>query len=251
MLAEDRSRFDWPGAFYRPEVRTGDGHASIHHRIDGGQALLEIVERGDAAWAAEVRCPSTLLSFLRVANDGSSFQRLDWSREDMHDEWFVLPGLLAVRDCSFESDDLGSLWRGRRINAPAGWWLARGRPVRGQGLRQSLLRFVRAPDLDAGTMEVVAERDEGLRFAIRLADDAYDGFQDDRNLQVAGLIAACSLFKETFEDGVEEHFGVVREVRRRLEDAQVAAWDEDGWNPARAATAIERFVFPEGGGAGE
>ena len=53
-------------------------------------------------------------------------------------------------------------------------------------------------------------------------------------------------FPREFQPEVEDEHAIVGEIRGRLEDAGVPPWDDlSRWDPARAATAIERFLPAE------
>ena len=243
VLTEDGSRLDWPDAAYRPEVRIGGGAARIAHRLEGAPTLERLIAGGAARWAVELRCPRTLLARVEESDDAG--HEAAWSAAEAHGAVFVIPGVVAVRPLRLEAPELGALWRGERLDVPAGWWLARGVTRRDSTLRESLLSFEPDADLSPGAMAVDSRRDEGRpRFVVRLASDAWTA-RHDRSLQVAGLIGVCARFPREFAAGDEEEHAIVREIRDRLEEAGVPAWDDDRWDPARAATAIERFAAGE------
>ena len=243
VLTEDDSRLDWPDAAYRPEVRIGGGAARIAHRLEGAPTLERLIAVGAARWAVELRCPRTLLARVEESDDAG--HEAAWSAAEAHGAVFVIPGVVAVRPLRLEAPELGALWRGERLDVPAGWWLARGVTRRDSTLRESLLSFEPDADLPPGAMAVDPRRDEGRpRFVVRLAPDAWTA-RHDRSLQVAGLIGVCARFHREFAAGDEDEHAIVREIRDRLEEAGVPAWDDDRWDPARAATAIERFAAGE------
>lgn len=243
VLTEDDSRLDWPDAAYRPEVRIGGGAARIAHRLEGAPTLERLIAGGAARWAVELRCPRTLLARVETSDDAG--HEAAWSAAEAHGAVFVIPGVVAVRPLRLEAPELGALWRGERLDVPAGWWLARGVTRRDSTLRESLLSFEPDADLPPGAMAVDPRRDEGRpRFVVRLASDAWTA-RHDRSLQVAGLIGVCARFPREFAAGDEDEHAIVREIRDRLEEAGVPAWDDDRWDPARAATAIERFAAGE------
>ena len=245
VLTEDGSRLDWPDAAYRPEVRIGGGATRIAHRLEGAPTLERLIAEGAARWAVELRCPRTLLARVETSDDAG--HEAAWSAAEAHGAVFVIPGVVAVRPLRLEAPELGALWRGERLDVPAGWWLARGVTRRDSTLRESLLSFEPDADLPPGAMAVDPRWDEGRpRFVVRLAPDIRAAAERDRSLQVAGLIAVCARFHREFTAEAEDEHAIVREIRDRLEEAGVPAWDDEGqWDPARAATAIERFAAGE------
>ena len=83
------------------------------------------------------------------------------------------------------------------------------------------------------------------RFLVKLAPEVYQrAVQGDRDVQVAGLIAAFAKLpgSSRFDCDGDSESPVARMLRDRLEAANVPTWDDaDDWDPAWAATTIERF----------
>ena len=67
LLLEDGSRLDWPNGRYEPTVRVALDLAKIRHSIAGAPSLERAVNEGLAKWAAEIRCPKTLLSRVELS----------------------------------------------------------------------------------------------------------------------------------------------------------------------------------------
>ncbi len=245
MLLEDGSRLDWPDATYAPEVRLGNRVATVIHRLSNAPTLERLIEEGAAEWATELRCPKTLLSRIDTATE------LRWEDSEVDGLVYLIPGLVATKDTQLEAQDLNELWSGLTLDIPAGWWLARGREYRTSTLRQALLSFAEDNSLPNGGMRVSPDLSSGeVRFVAHLASDIYPTGRHDRSMQIAGLIGACAHFPEVFTPEIEDEHTLVREIRGRLDDVKIPAWDADDYDPAQAATAIEAFVpqeepFPE------
>ena len=241
MLLEDGSSLDWPDASYEPKVRVGASErATIVHKLSGAPSLERALEEGRATWAAEIRCAKTLISRVETSIDARQVVR--WERGEFDGVSWIVPGLLAVQELPLATSELDAIWDGERLVVPSGWWLARGTKRKVNTLAQSLLRFVRDEDLDKGKMLIQPETGTGqLRFVAHLAEDLYAGVRTSRTLQVAALIGVCGHFPRVFGADPEEQPAIAREIRARLEDSGVPIWTEDGYDPAQAATAIERF----------
>ena len=182
-----------------------------------------------------------------MATSDAAEHEAAWSADEVHGEVFVIPGLIAVRPLRLDdAPELGALWRGQRLEAPVGWWLARGVTRRDSTLRESLLSFEPDAELPPGAMGVDARWNEGRpSFVVRLASDVWAA-RHDRSVQVAGLIGVCARFPREFQPEVEDEHAIVGEIRGRLEDAGVPPWDDlSRRDPARAATAIEHFLPAE------
>ena len=247
LLLEDESRLDWPDGRYEPEVRVALDRAKIRHSISGAPSLERAVTDGFAKWAAEIRCPKTLLS--RVALSAEPHHTFTWLRDELDGASWIVPGLLAVREFDLPAQELHPFWKDATLRVPPGWWLARGTKRKISTLAQSLLRFVKDEELADGTMHVQSESGTGqLGFVAHVAADIWAETRTNRTLQVAALIGAFGHLPAIFGTGGEEEDAVAREIRDFLEMANVPIWTDDDYDPARAATAIERFYrAPDGG----
>lgn len=248
LLLEDGSRLDWPEGSYEPKVRVTLDRAKIRHSIAGAPSLESAINEGHATWAAEIRCPKTLLS--RVAVSAGPQQTVTWRRDELDGVSWIVPGLLAVREFDLWAQELDPIWNDAALRVPPGWWLALGVKRKINTLAQSLLRFVKDEKLGDGRMHVQPESGTGqLRFVAHIAPDIWPETQTNRTLQIAALIGACGHLPTIFGDGGEEENAVAEEIRDRLEMADVPVWTEEGYDPALAATVIERFYrTPNGGG---
>ena len=240
VLLEDRSRHDWRNASYDPEVRVAPTRATIRHKLRGAQTLRRLVDDGKARWATELRCPKTLYCIVHEA--AAPVHTVEWARDDVDGDMFVIPGLVAAADFDLkpELEELALIWPRSPLKVARGWWLARGVARRTRTLGQSLLKFHVDEKLPDGQMSVRRDESDGdLRFQVSLADNVW-AERTNRHVQLAALIGALGQMKDAFPDPDDEPL-VAQELRRRLEDAGVAAWDGDDYDPARAATVIEPF----------
>ena len=94
-----------------------------------------------------------------------------------------------------------------------------------------------------------------FRFHVKMSPRMFETRAQDRDVQISALIAAFGRTPgvvgppqdaATDEHGEAAQYPVLDRIRRVLEDANVADWtDPSEYDPARAATAVERFVLPE------
>lgn len=244
VLLQDGSRFDWRGAEYNPEVRLMPPKATVVHTLRQAPTLERLVREGLAQWATELRCPKTLFASVELSTGSpTTTQTVRWEPEDVDEDLFLIPGLLALKDFDLRpgSDELTPVWEGVRLRVKAGWWLAQGLSYRTRTLGQSLLKFRRNEDLADGQMSI--QRDESaddLAFHVHMAKDIWPE-RRQRHVQVAALIGAMGRMVGAFQDPKEDPT-VVGQVRRRLQDNGVPDWlDPDRYDPALAATVIEQF----------
>ena len=239
LMLEDGSSLDWPEGKYEAKVGVAQAQASILHDLSGAPSLDRAVEKGFAKWAAEIRCPKTLLSRIELSREPK--HTVKWQLGEIDGVSWIVPGLLTVRDFELNSEDLSPFWKGEILRVPPGWWLIRGTKRKVQTLAQSLLKFRVKKELGNGQMQIQPEEGSGqLRFVAYLAPDIWPE-RTNRTLQIAALIGVCAHFPTTFVKDKEEEYAVAREIRDRLEMANVPVWTEGGYDPALAATVIERF----------
>lgn len=250
VLREDRATLDWERASYGVEIEIRHGRARVSHRLSDAAEIEELIASGDARFALEVRCPTTQFADLRL--EASSSFEVAWPPNAVGDEVFLLPGVVAVKDVTLPASALSELWNDSP-RVPGGWWLARGDVCTSKPLAASLVEYRSDANLREGCMSV---REDGSgeepKFAVHLAPEVFRRVGTDRDLQMAGLIAAFAMLpaSDRFRDDAGSRLAEM--LRDRLADESVPAWDEDGWDPARAATVIERFhVAPDGAAGAE
>lgn len=240
---------DWTQARYSVEIAARREPALVKHRLEDCPELEGVLSGGLARWVTELRCPRTLLSRQVQAREPEQVIRLD--EDDIVEDAFLIPGLVAVRDLELDPSGLNRfVWPGdERVRVPAGWWLARGDPRSTRPLTASLVRFRRDSDgrLGPGQMSVEEDSDGGIPFfRVFLAKDLFDNRRDNRDVQIAGLIGACGeLPRSTMsDDGENAASAVALQLLARFEEAGVPDWNDDDFDPARAATLLEAFSEP-------
>lgn len=239
VLLEELS-LDWLGAAYRPDVQIRPNRADIRHTMTKIRTLERLIREGRAIWACELRCPTTLYSCVHESVRPE--QRVAWHSEHVSEDVYVIPGLIALTEFQLQPkpEEVSPVWRGAPIPIHPGAWLVRGAARRTKTIGQSLLQFRLDKRLRTGRMTVRYESsDESLRFHVSLAEDIWPD-RAVRHLQVAALIAAMGSMATAFPHPDDEP-RIARELRARLQQENVPAWDEDNFDPALAATVIEGF----------
>ncbi len=244
LLLEDGSSLDWQHAEYQAELTVRSGKMTVRHTLRNAPQLQALIDSGDAQWAVELRCPSTL--FAQWATSATPEVSAEWNADAVYGDAFLLPGLIAMRETTLDPHGLIDLWGREPIRVPAGRWLVRGllRPV--NTLASSILRFHVNPDLPEGAMEVKPDTTGDLRFNVYLAARTYERARSSRDLQIAALIAASGqipALDRPDEESDGAAFPVLDKIIGRLEEAGVPDWQAEAneFDPARAATAIEPF----------
>lgn len=239
VLTQDNTRMDWERARYLSRVHVQSGKAFVANELHDAPELTSLVERGSAKWIVDVRCPKALYATAELSSDPKFEVR--WATAETNGPVYLRPGLVAVEDLRLSAAGLIDLWGASEIDVPKGWWLAQGTVVLSKGLSESLLTFRRIDALSEGRMTVEQDLSTGnLRFIVGLAPRLYDERRTHRDIHMAGLIAAfgllgCSPPSEETEDAV------LQAIKARLDEEEVPTWEDEDYDPARAATVIEQF----------
>ena len=235
---------DWTDAEYTAEIRAGAGQADVTHHLSNAPVLEDLIGRGSATWAVEVRCPKTLMA--KIESSAEARHVVKWDADDVDGDVFIMPGLLARDNLRLDASGLTSLYQGiGNLHVPQGYWLARGYTCRASTLLQSLLVFKIKESLEQGRMQVEPASGGGqLRFFIHMAPDAYRRARRDRTVRIAALVGACAQFPREFRvEEDEDEPPLVRDLRERLERLQpdIDLWDDPNYDPALVATLLEPF----------
>ena len=251
LLTEDGvgMRMDWLTARYRTSVAAWRGGASVTNEFIDAVALNQLISDGRAKWVVEIRCPKTL--YMKSYTSGESSFDISFDPQDIEGRLFILPGLVAVENLRLTTAELNrELFNEDTVLVPAGAWLAKGKTHENKGLSTSLVEFRKDEELKPGRMRVTPDTGSGdLRFIIHLAPDLWTR-RESRDVQVAGLIAACARLPQFEGEPDDPVNSLLLQVKEYLDNEGVATWDnKDEWDPALAATAIERFISEEVDGA--
>jgi len=255
ILREDGTSLDWPDATYEPRVVIGDGRGKVEHRLEGAAQLGELVTGGKAEWVVELRSPATLYAGIAGSSQERRFA-LEWDTDGVTSGSYVIPGMVTTQKVDLEARGLHPLWGESPIVVPPGRWLVRGNTRSAEQLGSSLIKLYPDKNLAYGQMTVSPYTGEGdLRFHVKMSPSMLETRGRERDVQIAALIAAFGRIPgvvgpplDAASDEVAEgtQYPVLERIKSVLEDANVADWtDPSEYDPARAATEVERFVLRE------
>ena len=245
----DEPSLDWPDAEYSATVAGSSGHWRVRHHLVGAPAITDLVEAGTAMYAAEVRCPRTLFSELACSRD--PITDLQYPEAMVWAPVFVVPGVVAVADCSLSTQDAAVIWRvtDSEVSVRQGAWLVRGRAVR-EDLASSLLVFETVEELDDHEMSIrpFSDQDGNTRLKIlippvqepRLSEEAFVAQAWQAAL---AYLPSCDEFSLDPEDSTSNAF--VGELEVKL--SGMPLWGDDdlpNWDPLRAATRLLGMPTP-------
>lgn len=240
---------DWPEADYSATIVGSGGNWRVRHHLTGAPGVTDLIEAGEAMYAAEVRCPRTLFSDLACSRD--QVTELQYPEAMVAVPVFVVPGVIAVSDCALATEHAAVVWRdaGSEIPVRRGSWLVRGRAEK-EDLASSLLVFETVDGLDAHEMRIgtYPDRDGNTRVRIaippaqepRLADEAFVA----QAWQAAiAYLPYCDEFALDPEAPSANAF--VGELEMKL--SGMSLWGEEDrpdWDPLRAATRLLGMPSP-------
>ena len=253
VLMHDGSRLDWLTATYTATVALKRKAGAVIHGLSEAPELETLLGNGSAVYATEIRCPRTMLS--RVEHTEIPEQSIVLDDAEHNDDLYLIPGIVAVRETALSASGLHPLIRGvsDEVVIPEGWWLARGGEYQFTPSLVNLLKFVRDSDgvLNPGTMSVEEAAIAGAPyFKVTLAAEMYDHRRDDRDIQIAALIAAFGQLPRSSmgKDGENGDCPLALALRATLEDIDplLSDWDGEHFDSAKAATSMESFWIDAG-----
>lgn len=239
QLFEDGTKEDWVQATYRCITKPGPSSVSVNNILTDAPELESLILSNKAIWQAEVRCPSTLYS--KTEQSIYPDFKLRWSEADVRGTLFFFSGLYATKDTTLSADGLSQIWQeAAPVQIPRGWQLARSETYASETEASSILTFRPAESLPSGTMDISEDTSTGtLQFIVELAPDIHPTISENRDLQIAGLIAALSRLKGKPYEEADVPYQALKNL---FEAAEIVPWDDEDYDPAYAATTIERFI---------
>ena len=245
LLTEGGTRIDWRDGSYTPTVAITAGGVEVEHRLRGADTLVEAVANGSAVYTLEMRGPAAWWSVLHKTDSATQMVTIDINLAAVTN-LFVIPGIAAVKDFRLNGSELADAFTDG-IDIPQGVWLARGQPRSVETVSASLIRFRRDDEeqLSNGTM-AAHERVVGGRpvLMVTLACDLFDHRREERDIQVAGLIAACALLPRSSlaAGGANAEHPLATRIRARLADLGIPDWDDPMFDAGLTATLLEPFT---------
>ena len=246
VLHENADLLGWISGSYTVDMTITGESIRVDHALADCPAIEVQLNQGNVVYAVELRCPRTMLS--QIEEDSDSRQKLHLTSEVGENELFLLPGLIAKADIELSTAGMHPLVaHGQEIiSVPQGWWLAKGTESSFKPLVQELLAFSLREALPDGTLSVREDTSgESPRFVAHVAADLWDNRRRERDLWNTALIGAfgrmprSTLSMEYGGENAESR--IARMLRARLEEENVVDWDHEDFDPARAATCIERI----------
>jgi len=247
----DEHSLDWPDAEYSASITGAAGLWEVRHHLSGAPGVTDLIEAGDAMYAAEVRCPRTLFSDLACSR--GSVTDLRYPEAMVRAPVFVVPGVIAVSDCRLSTNDAAVIWKHTDSGVPVrrGAWLVRGRAEK-KDLASSLLVFETVDELADHEMHIrpYEDQDGNTRLKISIPSIQEPRLSEEAFIAQAWQAALahlpyCDEFSLEPEAAHSNDF--VGELEAKL--SGMPLWGEDdrpNWDPLRASTRLLGMPIPDG-----
>ena len=150
------------------------------------------------------------------------------------------------------TDGVHRIWDGHSITLRKGTRLAHGSVIRLEASIIHLLSMQEDASLDPGQF-VIDSKDEPFCFLVKLSPDLhrflrYDHAAHRTNIMTHVVTACLALLQRRYSDddgdsGWKSHRNLVA-FADHLEDKQLGHWNDDDFQPEKAATALYPLVLP-------
>ena len=238
--------------------RGAAGFTASGFKLVGAAGIADLLERSDARYAVEVRCPQTAWAKTYTAATGSSTVSCDIPAGITRGRLWLWPGVVTVADAQMPTGDLHPLLRTARngetrrsVQVPAGVWLVIGRPHKANLDRggDSMVVFDFEEGIKRGEATIRKVNDGGdARFHITLSTKQRERADRDETLHWAAQAVALAMlpyqheYDITNDHNEDPHVTGSRlgnELARRLTNADIPLWNnKTDWDPLRALTRV-------------
>lgn len=235
---------------------------TVAHELTGVESIQTAVDAGDAQYSVEVRSPRTLFAEEEVVPTPSQTVQWDASLVD-EGGGYLLGSITVTRDNHRLSvAGLHEFFANGSptLDVPAGWRLAVAAPFRLRALLKSMVVFRKDDTLPFGRMTVDEDAAADTpRFIVRCAPDVHEVVTGARSAplstqalhQQVALTGVCALLPNSQlktrgdQPGKFAKHAATHSLAAKFQHAGVGDWDEEGWDPVAAATALLPIVLPE------
>lgn len=261
--------YDFPGVTYSNTFeRIDEGEARVVNTLSGSNvdAFTKAV-RDNGAWVSEIRSPHTLYSeyatyqlddptiIYKVEREDTDAEKriweylVKWDPAQSTARPFLITQLCAHRQITLPQEILSSIWQegASLLAVPKGQVLARGKVFAMEEATTSILEFVVDKNMTRDGEIRVADPDHRYHFKVFMTQATLQGAKREERSGImnAALVGALARLNKSHDPAGSQVLG---EMATRLREENVATWmDEADYDPAQAATCLERFMFPEEG----
>ena len=264
----EEGNLSFPNGEYAPEIKSdekNDCSVTINHRVTNAPFVEQWVGDGKALCCCTVSIPVTGYRRLFTSAKNDFEQTVQWETEWVGEPPVLRPIIVCKEQTSHifnGNDGVHDLWVGREITFSKGARIAVGPAQRPVSSLQSLLSIEKDETLDPGCLSIVACPDQGFYFCVKVASNLFGFLQSpgggDRNNHSRSILihAVSSCFALLGKDYQNENgenedgggwgeYSNLRALAADMESKNLRLWNEDDFQPEKAATALYPHLIPK------
>ena len=262
VLGPDRLDYAPGRAYKTSDWRVGGGMAYLRHQIIGDNLVGNMVAEGRAQFGVAVVMKATMYRRTFIADNNGELSVAQSFPIEKSTRSIELPKLMPM--VIYTGDDqnivakkdmgLDELWLGQEFPLPRGAILARERDHEFMPSLEHLLQVRPNPDLRPGEIRVGIGTSDGGYFFVQAHPDLYAAMRAAQTASESQRRHLNSILTQALHAGFEkltqkkqdeeiktlENF---QSVKRRLEDMGIDPWDDEGFDPLKAACAYYPHLF--------
>ena len=243
------------------EMGADGASVSLKHEIAGAPLLESLLRGQKARYACLVSSPSTGYRRLKLSDEAA--QTVSWQPQDVGEPPMLRPLIVAVEEverCLKPEDGVAEEWL-RRVEIPIGARLALHEYLRVDASICQLIELIPGDTMKSGSFTVGACTDGGFSFQVKAAKNLFaflqnpQGRPEHRMSVLTHMVSRCfELLQKDYvpadnspdnEDSDWQSFPNLRALYAFLQDKNLPGWDEDGFDPAEAATKLYPHTPPK------
>lgn len=257
-LTDDKDTLDWgEAAAYTANVERPNPtqpSVDVTHALSDAAPISAASAAGHAAYSVEVRSPRTLFAEEHTSHQVQ--QSVTWDSSVVEERGGSLLSAITVTSKQHQMPTTGMhefFATNTTLDVPAGWRLASAKPVRLQVLLKSMLVFRKDEQLTHGRMTVEEDASADTpRFIARCAPDVHAVITGQQPAsaevqalyQLVALTGLCAKLPSSHLSNKHDRKGkfadytATNNLANKFQAANAGHWDDEGWEPVTAATAL-------------
>ena len=260
----EEGNLSFPEGEYFPLIKLeNDCTATISHKVENAPLINSFLGKGTAAYCCAVSIPKT--GYRKLFNSNDPNQKIEWESEWVGEPPVLRPCIVCVEEIIQklnEADGVHNMWIDKETTFQKGAKLAIGPDYRPKSSMESLLSFSNDEELEPGKMRIETCSDQGFYFNVKVASDLYyflnnpGGDERNKHCRSIKIHAASSCFsrlareynperKDEDSDETWRSYSNLLALAGEMEKNKLPLWDEPGFRPEEAATALYPHLIPD------
>ena len=235
---------------------------TIRHEITGENLVRELLEKGDAVFAAEVSSPSTTYREIYKADSDRVphlTQNVEWNPADVIYPIYVRPLVLSdltqpIDLVLTESNGVHSIWSGVNVRIRPATVLACSDFFFKSGAH-SILKLFEDSEMREGSFRVLPNTNNGFQFDVFMPTSLFNAMinpgqhtEHRDSILTAALASGLHLLRtdHLHSDGPGndwQDFPALRRLNEFLTQNGLPAWDDQDFHPDEAASSLRPLLL--------